>query len=77
MWLLTQKEHVFLFVPNLIGYARVALGLISFYFFPSDPLYAMVFYGSSCLLDALDGTAARRLGQSMSFPRCHSEMDEE
>ena len=69
MWLLTQTEHVFLYVPNLIGYARVLLGLLSFYYFPSDPLYAMVLYGSSCLLDALDGTAARALGQSEYFTK--------
>ena len=62
---MTSSDNIYLFVPNLIGYARIGLALWSFYLLPSDPLYAMSLYALSCLLDAVDGYAARSLNQSM------------
>ncbi|KAK0546910.1 phosphatidylinositol synthase 1 (CDP-alcohol phosphatidyltransferase1) [Tilletia horrida] len=61
------KENVFLFVPNLIGYARVLLAALSLYFMKGNPKMCTVLYGISCLLDAFDGMAARALGQSTKF----------
>ncbi|TXT05328.1 uncharacterized protein COLE_06648 [Cutaneotrichosporon oleaginosum] len=60
-------ENVFLFVPNLIGYARVILAGVSLYYMPVRPLLCTVIYGISCLLDAVDGQAARALGQASKF----------
>lgn len=54
---------VFLYVPNLIGYARVLLAIISYYYI-STPTIFIPLYILSCLLDALDGHAARLLKQS-------------
>lgn len=63
-----------LFVPNLIGYARYLLLATSLYFALGEeqeyfkvPIFGAVkgwmlylaFYGSSLLLDAIDGKAAR------------------
>ena len=31
-----EPENIFLFVPNLIGYARIALAVISFWFMPTS-----------------------------------------
>ena len=62
-----QADNIFLFVPNLIGYVRVVLGLLSFYFMPFDPVTATFLYLTSCLLDAFDGWAARKLGQGTKF----------
>ncbi|XP_074414287.1 CDP-diacylglycerol--inositol 3-phosphatidyltransferase-like [Zonotrichia albicollis] len=54
---------VFLFVPNLIGYARILLAAISFWLMPTRPGPAAACYGLAGLLDAVDGHAARMLGQ--------------
>lgn len=60
-------ENIFLFVPNLIGYARIFLALVSFYFMPTNYVLATVCYITSGLLDAFDGHAARILNQSTKF----------
>ncbi|XP_043835589.1 CDP-diacylglycerol--inositol 3-phosphatidyltransferase [Dromiciops gliroides] len=61
------EENIFLFVPNLIGYARILFAFISFYFMPSCPFTASSFYLLSGLLDAFDGHAARALNQGTRF----------
>jgi CDP-diacylglycerol--inositol 3-phosphatidyltransferase len=58
---------VFLFVPNLIGYARVVLAAASLFYMPEHPKICTLLYGVSCLLDAVDGQAARALGQASKF----------
>lgn len=61
------RENIFLFVPNLIGYARVILLLVSCYFMPFCYIKASLFYGLSSFLDAFDGYFARKLNQSTKF----------
>ncbi|KAI1896344.1 hypothetical protein AGOR_G00093830 [Albula goreensis] len=61
------EENIFLFVPNLIGYARIVLALLAFYFMPWCPVPAVLCYLLSALLDAFDGHAARALNQSTKF----------
>lgn len=63
----TVDENVFLFVPNLIGYTRVILAAGALYYMPKHPVSCTVLYTISCLLDALDGHAARLLGQTSKF----------
>jgi len=65
VWLRT--ENVYLFVPNIIGYVRVVLASISLLYMPIHPLTCTVLYGVSCILDALDGYAARKFSQSTKF----------
>uniref|UniRef100_V9LDL4 CDP-diacylglycerol--inositol 3-phosphatidyltransferase n=1 Tax=Callorhinchus milii TaxID=7868 RepID=V9LDL4_CALMI len=60
-------SSVFLFVPNLIGYVRIILAFISFYFMPSNPVIASSFYLLSGFLDSFDGYAARLLNQGTRF----------
>ncbi|KAK5116421.1 hypothetical protein LTR62_007968 [Meristemomyces frigidus] len=60
-------ENIFLFVPNLIGYLRIVLCLASLYFMPLHPRRCSFLYSISCLLDALDGVAARQYHQSTRF----------
>ncbi|XP_074600659.1 CDP-diacylglycerol--inositol 3-phosphatidyltransferase-like [Brevipalpus obovatus] len=62
-----MAENIFLFVPNLIGYARIVLALLSFYYMKDDYLKAIIFYFLSVFLDAFDGYAARILDQSTRF----------
>ena len=62
-----ESENVFLFVPNLIGYARILLALLSFWFMPTNYVLAAGCYILSALLDAVDGHMARLLGQSSKF----------
>lgn len=56
----------YLYVPNIIGYVRVITGLASVYYAFDSPALAGGLYAFSYWLDAIDGVAARRLGQSTS-----------
>jgi len=62
-----MEENIFLFVPNLIGYGRVFLALLSFWFMPTNHIAAGWCYILSGLLDAFDGHAARAFNQSTKF----------
>ncbi|KAI9721616.1 MAG: CDP-diacylglycerol-inositol 3-phosphatidyltransferase [Chrysothrix sp. TS-e1954] len=61
------KENIFLFIPNLIGYSRIVLAVASLYYMPLHPRTCSFLYSISCLLDALDGVAARHFQQSTRF----------
>ncbi|KAK9235909.1 CDP-alcohol phosphatidyltransferase-domain-containing protein [Lipomyces kononenkoae] len=58
---------IFLFLPNLIGYARVILALGSLAVMRYHPKICTWLYVVSCLLDAFDGAAARKFNQSTKF----------
>ncbi|KAL1980534.1 hypothetical protein VTN96DRAFT_3979 [Rasamsonia emersonii] len=60
-------ENVFLFWPNIIGYVRIVLAVASLYYMPLHPRTCSFLYSVSCLLDALDGVAARHFDQSTQF----------
>lgn len=59
--------NIFLFVPNLIGFARVVLGIASLFYMNDQPYVAMTLYWLSAFLDVFDGMAARHFNQSTSF----------
>lgn len=61
------RSTIFLFIPNLIGYARILLAVVSIYYMEWHPKRSTITYLLSCLLDAFDGFAARKLDQSTSF----------
>lgn len=46
-----------------VGYTRIVLALVSFYYMPTDHVIATWAYIISSLLDAVDGHAARMLNQ--------------
>lgn len=50
-----------------LGYTRVILVVVSLYFMPVHPRRCSAIYAISCILDALDGWAARRLDQGTRF----------
>ncbi|KAG2204656.1 hypothetical protein INT47_011951, partial [Mucor saturninus] len=62
-----SKENIFLFVPNLIGYTRIILAALSLYYMPWHPKVCVSLYCISCLLDAVDGNAARYYNQCSKF----------
>jgi len=62
-----MTENVYLFVPNLIGYARIILMFVSFYYMATDVWIATITYLLSQFLDAFDGHAARALNQCTKF----------
>lgn len=62
-----EKENIFLFYPNIIGYFRIILAFASLYYMPLHPRTCSLLYSVSCLLDALDGYAARAFSQSTRF----------
>lgn len=51
----------------LAGYSRVVLAVASLYYMPLHPRTCSILYSISCLLDALDGAAARYFEQSTRF----------
>ncbi|EPE32922.1 hypothetical protein GLAREA_05934 [Glarea lozoyensis ATCC 20868] len=64
---LHPQENIFLFWPNVIGYFRIVLAFASLYYMPLHPRTCSILYSVSCLLDALDGYAARAFEQSTRF----------
>lgn len=62
-----RSENIFLFYPNIIGYSRIFLAIASLYYMPLHPRTCSLLYSISCLLDALDGVAARHFEQSTQF----------
>ena len=66
----TTAGEVLLYIPNLIGYARVALTLASLapmYCAPEMWGVAIACYVSSFVGDLFDGLAARRFDQCSTF----------
>lgn len=61
------SENIFLFWPNIIGYWRIVLAIGALWYMPLHPRTCSLLYSVSCLLDALDGYAARYLNQSTKF----------
>lgn len=55
--------NVFLFYPNLIGYSRIGLALLSFLSMTSLPAVTSILYFLSAFLDAFDGYVARLYNQ--------------
>ncbi|KAH8244740.1 hypothetical protein KR038_006271 [Drosophila bunnanda] len=64
---IAEHDNVFIFVPNLIGYARIVLALIAFWFMSTNYVISGWCYVTSALLDAVDGHAARAFNQSTRF----------
>ncbi|KAG0677467.1 CDP-diacylglycerol-inositol 3-phosphatidyltransferase [Kluyveromyces marxianus] len=62
-----NAKDVLWYIPNQIGYLRVVTMILSLFLMAKHPLWTMWVYGVSCLLDALDGTMARKYGQTSSF----------
>lgn len=50
-----------------LGYVRIVLAVASLYYMPLHPRTCSFLYSVSCLLDALDGLAARHFDQSTTF----------
>lgn len=51
----------------ILGYFRIVLAIASLYYMPLHPRTCSLLYSVSCLLDALDGYAARYFNQSTTF----------
>ena len=67
---MTTVGEVLVFIPNLIGYFRVACTLFSFVVMTTFPDYwavAILLYIASFVGDLFDGWAARKFGQSSTF----------
>ncbi|KAK9839296.1 hypothetical protein WJX81_006390 [Elliptochloris bilobata] len=66
-WLLTRHSKVELYVPNLIGYVRVACALCAFAVALHRPLECVFWYFLGFVLDAVDGYFARLLQQTSTL----------
>src|SRR3989338_9881913 len=60
-------SQVYFFIPNLIGYTRIILAAVAFYY--AERYYGVFFvcYGLSALMDELDGRFARKFNQCSRF----------
>ncbi|KAM7347800.1 phosphatidylinositol synthase isoform 1-T1 [Cochliomyia hominivorax] len=65
--IVAQHDNIFLFIPNIIGYCRIVLALIAFWYMSTNYIVAGWCYAISALLDAVDGHAARAFNQSTRF----------
>lgn len=66
-WFFRRHSRVHLFVPNLIGYARILCALGAFSFGMTSPGYMIALYFLSFACDELDGRFARMLGQQSTL----------
>ena len=67
---IVTPEEVLLYVPNLIGYARIASTIVSFLLMVISPdwwLLAILLYITSFVGDLFDGLVARKLNQTSDF----------
>ncbi|XP_078661350.1 uncharacterized protein LOC144905519 [Branchiostoma floridae x Branchiostoma belcheri] len=62
----TPRFQVLWYVPNVIGYIRLALLLAAWLTF-DIPMLFLPFYTISIILDGIDGWAARKLNQVSAF----------
>ena len=66
----TTARDVLLYVPNLIGYGRVILTIVSFFFMIFHPhrwFLALWLYIASFVGDLFDGLAARKFDQCSTY----------
>lgn len=59
--------HRVLTSARALGYSRIILAGLALHYMSFHPKYCTLAYCISCLLDALDGHAARALGQASKF----------
>lgn len=57
----------FLYIPNLIGYSRVALMFLAYTVYLTHPIVYVLAYATSQFLDMFDGWAARKYNQATKF----------
>jgi len=62
-----RHGDVFIYIPNLIGYARVAFALYAFAVAFSNPLHCILFYFAGFVCDELDGRFARKYNQTSTL----------
>ncbi|KAL4483572.1 hypothetical protein ABPG72_016853 [Tetrahymena utriculariae] len=60
-------DNIFLYIPNLIDYGRVACIIYVCFYFNTNPLMTAFMYALSQALDAFDGMAARKFNQCNAF----------
>jgi CDP-diacylglycerol--inositol 3-phosphatidyltransferase len=64
---LGRHGNTYVYVPNLIGYARVLCALFAFAVALRDPYYCVTVYFIGFVLDETDGRAARTFNQSSTL----------
>lgn len=62
-----RHDNVYLYLPNLIGYARIACTLYSFQVASTSPTLCIFAYFLSFVCDELDGRVARMFNQTSTF----------
>ena len=63
----TQRLPVFLYLPNILGYARIAFSFIAMYYAFISPVLTVGLWIIASVFDAIDGILARKLNQCSNF----------
>jgi CDP-diacylglycerol--inositol 3-phosphatidyltransferase len=62
-----QRAIILALLKGHPGYSRIILAGLALHYMSYHPKYCTLLYCISCLLDAVDGQAARALGQTSKF----------
>ncbi|XP_070572093.1 uncharacterized protein [Ptychodera flava] len=62
-----MTKNVFLYIPNIIGYIRLLLLFVAYFYFERWQTMFIIIYTISMILDGVDGYAARKLNQVSAF----------
>jgi len=60
---MSSRIPIYLYLPNILGYARIFLGFLGLWFAFTLPPLTIALWIISSLLDAIDGILARKLNQ--------------
>lgn len=63
----TRHDRVYLYVPNIVGYARILLAFQAFRIAFTDVRSCLILYFLSFVCDELDGRFARKFNQTSRF----------
>ncbi|KAA6423313.1 MAG: hypothetical protein FRX49_06765 [Trebouxia sp. A1-2] len=66
-WFYTRHGNVWIYIPNLIGYARIASTLTAFLLAPQYPSVFVILYFLGFVADETDGRLARKYKQTSTL----------
>lgn len=64
---MSSRLPIYLYVPNILGYARIAFGFLGLFYAFTSPPTTIALWITSSFLDLFDGVLARKLNQCSNF----------
>ena len=66
-FIMSPRLPVVLYIPNVLGYARIILAFVGLHYSATDPVKAVATWVATGFLDLFDGILARALQQTSAF----------